>query len=232
MVAAKSFVLVGSSSPGQTVVTDSPIYGKVPRPEQEEKGILVLSGEGLELQTVGFFPLGAHVGWICQHPTNGRFYAAGGGKVHEIVLSEAGQVSFCSNADAIGGPAHLELSADGAWALVANYSAGNLVVFPIHPDGSLGPASDSKHHSIDALSHLADRQEASHPHQIVLDPAGNHWALSCDLGSDFVMVYAFDSVRGGLIGAANSNRHLKMPEGSGPRHLAFHPSGSAATRAS
>ena len=31
--------------------------------------------------------------------------------------------------------------------------------------------------------------------------------------------------RGALVGAANSDRHLALAEGAGPRHLAWHPSG-------
>lgn len=44
-------------------------------------------------------------------------------------------------------------------------------------------------------------------------------------GADTVWVYAFDSERGALVGALNSARHLRLPPGSGPRHLDFHPSG-------
>ena len=45
----------------------------------------------------------------------------------------------------------------------------------------------------------------------------------CDLGADRIWVYAFDETRGALFGAVNSPRHCVFPTGSGPRHLAFHP---------
>ena len=44
-------------------------------------------------------------------------------------------------------------------------------------------------------------------------------------GADRVWVYAFDSKHGALRGALNSALHLKLPAGSGPRHLDFHPNG-------
>eukprot|EP01052_Picozoa_sp_SAG31_P046651 SAG31_NODE_9003_length_1349_cov_1.544800_2_plen_239_part_00 len=51
------------------------------------------------------------------------------------------------------------------------------------------------------------------------------WVLVCDLGSDVVWVYSFDTATGALGGASTSTRHLRLPKGSGPRHLDFHPSG-------
>jgi len=119
----------------------------------------------------------------------------------------------------------LEISRDGRWVLCANYSAGTVSTLPIMPDGSLGDAADSKLHFEKLDPALADRQEACHTHQIRLDPQTNRWALVCDLGADRVCVYAFDGERGSLVGASNSARHLKMPAGSGPRHLDFHPNG-------
>lgn len=72
---------------------------------------------------------------------------------------------------------------------------------------------------------LADRQDGPHPHQARLDPFGNRWCLVCDLGSDVVWVYGFNTATGHLSGASSSPRHLRLPQGSGPRHLDFHPSG-------
>ena len=85
---------------------------------------------------------------------------------------------------------------------------------------------ESKLHVVAGLNReLADRQESCHPHQIRLDPATNGWALSCDLGADRIWVYRFDTQTGALQGALTSDRHLLLPEGAGPRHLDFHPSG-------
>ena len=70
---------------------------------------------------------------------------------------------------------------------------------------------------------LKDRQDQAHAHQAVFSPCSG-WVLSCDLGCDAVFVYGFDNVKGALVGAAHDPRHLRVPLGSGPRHLEFHPS--------
>jgi 6-phosphogluconolactonase len=104
-------------------------------------------------------------------------------------------------------------------------SDGTVAVWPVSPvDGSLGECTDTKKQSSTFNPALADRQEAAHAHQVLLDTT-EAWALVCDLGTDTVYVYAFDSDRGSLTGASNASRHLRLPEGSGPRHLSFHPSG-------
>lgn len=210
---------VGSSPAAQVKVSDSPAYGKLPPPAVEKKGVMVYrAGE-----RVGFSELKHHVGWMEKHPSNGCVYAAGSGKLRAYKVAADGMLEEFSSADALGNPAHFCLSADGAWALCANYSASTLSVLPIAADGSVGAATDSKHHVVRLNPQLADRQEACHPHQVRLDPGSGAWALACDLGASRVWVYAFDAARGSLAGAANSERHLLLPEASGPRHLDFHP---------
>jgi 6-phosphogluconolactonase len=87
-------------------------------------------------------------------------------------------------------------------------------------------ATDSKkQHLLKPNPDLADRQEQAHAHQILLDPLDQRWALVCDLGTDIVYSYELDSVRGALSGASTAPRHLRLPEGSGPRHLDFAPGG-------
>jgi 6-phosphogluconolactonase len=103
------------------------------------------------------------------------------------------------------GPAHLAVDATGGWLLAANYGEGNVTMVRIEPDGSLG----------DAVATLATGANA---HQVVLDPANAH-ALVPNLGDDTVSQLVFDP-SGGLA----PDGEVAMPAGSGPRHLAFHPS--------
>ena len=221
------YAFVGSTTPGQNNVEVSPGYKQSDHLPMLRSGILPLLKSAIdgslsmgELQDVGAS------GWITHHPSNGHIYCTGDGQIKALKVGAGGSLSVFSSADSVGGSAYLELSLDGRWALVANYGDGNMAVFPIHPDGSLGEATDSKHHAVDGLNPaLSDRQEACHPHQIRLDPATQAWALSCDLGADCVWVYAFDAEVGALRGAINSKHHLHLPAGSGPRHLDFHPSG-------
>ena len=59
------------------------------------------------------------------------------------------------------------------------------------------------------------RQDRSHPHCIVALPDGR---LACtDLGSDQVLIFAFESLAGRM--ATSPDSIVQMPPGSGPRHL-------------
>ena len=223
---APVFSYVGGASAAQTVVKDSPFFGRVPRPEREKTAIAILKYASGGPVLSGMHPMSAHVGWLARHPTNGHLYAASAGRLISLRIAQDGSLRETSSADALGNPAHFELSSDGAWVLVANYAESNVAVLSILPDGTVGDAVDSKHHALPAPNPaLRDRQESSHPHQVRLDPRGEKWALVPDLGADRVWVYGFDASRGSLLGASNSKRHLELPAGAGPRHLDFHPNG-------
>ena len=120
-------------------------------------------------------------------------------------------------------PCYLARSEYGNHMLVANYSEGSVAVLPILADGSLGAATDSKHHQggdlIDASLH--DRQEGSHCHCIIQNPKCGDWVAVCDLGLSTVFTYNFDPVRGSLCGAHDDPRHLRMPAESGCRHACW-----------
>ena len=107
-------MFVGSSAAAQTKVSDSPAFGKVPPPEQERKCILVCTvgadgtlKKGLEVAT------GTHIGWLQQHPTNGHLYGVGGGRVRAYRHKGALPLEEFSSVDALGNPAHFELSPGG-----------------------------------------------------------------------------------------------------------------------
>ena len=132
----KFLMYVGSSAAAQTKVSDSPAFGTMAPPTVERKSIMLLTNEGGKLAIAGEVDTGTHIGWIQHHPTNGHLYAVGGGRVRAYrVVGPSGLVEEFSSADALGNPAHFELSLDGAWALVANYSASTIAVLPILADG-------------------------------------------------------------------------------------------------
>ncbi|HEV7747830.1 MAG TPA: lactonase family protein [Pyrinomonadaceae bacterium] len=115
-------------------------------------------------------------------------------------------------------PCYTVVDRTGRFVLVANYSGGNVAVLPIRSDGSLGVATDMKQDSGSSIN--AERQEGPHAHCIVLDPT-NRFAYACDLGTDKIMIYKFNSRRGKLIPARTPWVQLKP--GGGPRHLTFQP---------
>jgi 6-phosphogluconolactonase len=119
-----------------------------------------------------------------------------------------------------GAPCYVTVDGSGRFVLVANYSGGNVAVLPVLKDGTLGAATDVKQDAGSGANR--ERQEGPHAHCIVLDRA-DRYAYSCDLGTDKVMVYRFDS-RGGTL-TPNAPPAFPMRPGAGPRHLIFHPGG-------
>jgi 6-phosphogluconolactonase len=135
------------------------------------------------------------------------------------VNSQTGDLRFLNSMAAGGQPAHVAIHPGGKYLLTANYTGGTVAVFPIQADGSLATASQILAHFGD-LGPNAGRQEAPHPHMMAPDSTGKY-VLVNDLGLDVTIVYSFDTGAGRL---TELNRVAATP-GSGPRHLAWHPSG-------
>jgi 6-phosphogluconolactonase len=117
-------------------------------------------------------------------------------------------------------PCYVHVDAAGKFVLIANYTGGNVTVFPVQPDGSLGEATDMKQAQGSSVN--PERQQGPHAHSILLDPT-NRFAYSCDLGTDRIMIFRFDSGNGKLLPGRPAWAQAKP--GAGPRHLAFYPNG-------
>jgi len=115
-------------------------------------------------------------------------------------------------------PCHLTVTRSGKHLLAVNYSGGNVCVYPLHADGSIGAMSDQVHHY--GCSIHPSRQTGPHPHSVFLDPA-ERFALVPDLGLDRIMIYELDTATGTLC----VHDEVAVSPGAGPRHLVFHPSG-------
>jgi len=118
-----------------------------------------------------------------------------------------------------GAPCHLALSRDGRLLFAANYAGGSVAVVPLEADGSLAERSELRVH--EGRGARADRQEAPHPHSANVDPSGRYVVVP-DLGIDRLVMYAIEG--NGLRRMAET----ALPAGTGPRHLAFHPTLPAA----
>jgi 6-phosphogluconolactonase len=118
------------------------------------------------------------------------------------------------------GPCHLALDKTARWLFVANYAGGSVTEFPVQPDGSLGENSAFIQHRGSSVDH--ERQSAPHAHQVVPTP-DNQFVLVPDLGLDEVLTYRLEPARGTL--SPGDPPFTRIAPGSGPRHLAFHPSG-------
>ncbi len=118
------------------------------------------------------------------------------------------------------GPCYVTVDREGRFLFVANYGSGHVAMLPIADDGRLQPATSVVQHEGSSVN--PNRQKGPHAHCVVLD-AGNRYALAADLGIDKVMVYRPDFEQGKLL--PNDPPFVRSEPGSGPRHIAFHPTG-------
>jgi 6-phosphogluconolactonase (cycloisomerase 2 family) len=156
------------------------------------------------------------------------------GSVSAFAIDRAtGQLTHLNTVSSGGaGPTHASIHPSGKWLFVANYFGGSVSVFPIHPDGHLGPASDTNKGegavgpqtatNAPPGSFAFSGHDMSHAHQIRPDPTGRY-VFSVNLGFDQILSWKFDATAGKL--TPNDPPHVSLPPGDGPRHFDFHPNG-------
>ena len=115
-------------------------------------------------------------------------------------------------------PCHISVDRNDKYVFVANYTGGNLSVFPIEKNGGLKKASDVINHEGSSVN--KKRQEKPHVHSVNVSPS-NRYLLVSDLGIDKIMIYKIDYTTGKLIPGKQPWVNLKP--GAGPRHLTFSP---------
>jgi 6-phosphogluconolactonase len=118
------------------------------------------------------------------------------------------------------GPCHVTVDSEGRFAVVANYGSGSVSLFPIQSSGLLEAESSTLQHQGSGPN--TARQQGPHAHCSMVDPT-NRWVLVADLGLDKVLVYKLDAQSKKLV--PGPNPMLKLADGAGPRHIAFHPDG-------
>lgn len=120
------------------------------------------------------------------------------------------------------GICHIHCSQDGKHIFAANYGSGHASAFPVNGNGEIQPAS-----SVvigEGSGPVENRQEGPHAHQVILDPSQS-FLLVPDLGTDKVLIYAFEPSSGQL--SPNPVQpFFSLAPGAGPRHLDFHPNGN------
>ena len=126
-------------------------------------------------------------------------------------------------------PCFIALSPTEKFAVTANYMGTSISVFGIDAAGRI---SDNLH----VIDHTGSgprhpRQDKPHPHCIVLAPDGKNMIVP-DLGTDRVYLYPVSesSNRGDVRSFLNVGKSIgiRMPAGTGPRHICFHLNGKYA----
>ena len=193
------------------------------------KGIYVYrfntsTGQGTEVSTMK----AVNPSYLCISPDGKHVYAASENEMGGSVLSYAfesvtGQLSFL-NSQSSHGTCTCYIAEDNSsrWIFVANYCSGSLAAFPVNSDGSVAPASQI----IQQFGKGPDtaRQESSHVHSTIFSP-NEKFLLAANLGTDQEHEYKFNAFENiPLTEPYDSSIFLKP--GTGPRHIAFHPTKS------
>lgn len=158
--------------------------------------------------------------FIAVHPTGQFFVAVSETGPGELVSYRIdGQTIHEQSRQPANGdhPAHVTIDQSGRWVLSVNYSGGNINVYPLDESGSLGERTHSVRH--EGSGPNKERQDAPHPHSVYQIPGSDRFIVS-DLGTDELSVYQLDPASGTL----SLNQKIEAAPGSGPRHLACHPS--------
>ena len=182
--------------------------------------------------------LAAHVrrpSWITPHPSGKFLYAcdetvdsagkkSGGAIGFSVDPSTNGLTKINEESAAGGGPCFVEVDPTGRTLLIANYGTGSVAALPVDPaTGRLSaPASSDQHQGTGPNE---KRQTGPHAHCFRVAPGGK-FALSCDLGTDKVMIYRLDPAAAKI--TPNEPPFGTMSGGAGPRHIAFSPDGRIA----
>ena len=166
--------------------------------------------------------------WVAIHP-NGKFvYAANeSGKNSTITAfaldAKTAKLTQLNQLPALGeDPCYLSFDKTGKYLFIANYTSGNVVVFPILPDGKLGEHTANVKNA-GPLGPNKERQDAPHAHWVEAS-RDNRFVFVSDLGLDAVLSYVFDASKGTL--TPNKPFFLRpLTAGAGPRHATFSPDG-------
>jgi 6-phosphogluconolactonase len=153
---------------------------------------------------------------------SGEFNGKKGGGVTAFAIDRrTGDLKKLNEQQSPGVPCHVSVHPSGRFVLAANYGGGNVVMYPVNPDGSLAEQSHVAQHA--GKGGDPKRQDGPHAHAIMIDAAGR-FAFAPDLGIDKVMSYKIDTVNKQLL----PNGSAPTKPAAGPRHFDFHPNGQFA----
>jgi 6-phosphogluconolactonase len=138
------------------------------------------------------------------------------GAVSSFAIGADGNLTLINQVSSLGAdPCHISVTKAGQ-VMVANYSGGSVATYMVGADGKLAEGNLTQHTG----SGPHPNQTSAHAHFIVESPKTAGLVYVADLGMDQVTIYK--------IGAdakltPNTPPMVMLTPGSGPRHIAFHP---------
>jgi 6-phosphogluconolactonase len=172
--------------------------------------------------------------WVAAHPNGKYLYSVNEtGKASTVsafsIDPKNGKLSLLNQLPSLGeDPCYLSFDKTGKFLFVANYTSGNVAVFPILADGQLGEHTGLVKNE-GTLGPDKERQEGPHAHWI--EPSENNTSVYVtDLGLDRLFKYQFDAAKGTLSKAPTHSDwapsvtldpSVTLVPGTGPRHAIF-----------
>lgn len=189
--------------------------------DQEGIHLFDMNEETGEWSRIGGISGVENASFVAAHPRRGRLYAVSetvaGAVVSYRYDEKNGSLAELNRQPTEGDhPCHLQVDGTGRWLLAVNYTSGSVCLYPLGPEGEIGPIADLVRH--EGRGPNEERQEGAHAHSVFRIPNTNEFLVS-DLGTDGLYVYGIDEERGKL--ALRSV--TRTSPGAGPRHAAFHP---------
>ena len=151
-----------------------------------------------------------------------RYRGAESGSVSSFAIDAVSGKLKLINVASSGGASPCKITVDftGKAAFVANFDGGSIASFRVLPGGALSEPVSSFHYSGHGTNPIT--QAGPHAHCTTVSP-DNRYLLINDLGLDRLPVYRMNPDTARL--TPNVPAFYQALPGSGPRSLAFHPSG-------
>ena len=193
---------------------DSGIYRAEFDPETGKFGKLELARKTQASASIAFSPDGKYV-YTCG---TSNIKIEKGSSACAYRIQDDGALELLNELTTGGaGPCYIETTADGKFALVANYSGGSAIAYSIADDGSLEKQIFFEQYE-GASKADPKRQEKAHAHQFREIP-GTDTLVVNDLGTDKIMVYHLDRKAKTITPAKTP--YISTKPGDGPRHIDF-----------
>ncbi len=160
-----------------------------------------------------------NAGFLISNQENSVLYCATSeantGAIASFKIGDNGTLALQSLATTEhNGPVHMSLNREQNLMAIAHYFGEATAVLAVNKDGSLGALVFSNKHEGSSIN--PKRQQKAYPHWAGFSSNGRYMHVP-DLGTDEIWTYEVDAAQLRF----NLKEKVKLPAGSGPRHLAF-----------
>lgn len=195
---------------------EEPFHVYAPSPSTQQLWVIAAkpTAEGIDLSVESKVDLGFSGGSITRHPSKPILYVAGGGPLDNVPaatvsLSPSGSVADHQPFKIKNGTAYLSTDRAGRFLLSASYGTGAIDVYGLDNDGI-------------PTRWVAGRDEGRKTaHGILPSPDNRFLYIPYVKENNAILQYHFDPDTGSIEPMEPAN--AMPPEGTGPRHLVYHP---------